>query len=583
MSKSTNKRRDLLRLLAGVIIVIMLNVLSSFLFTRFDLTAEKRYTLSEGTRRMLEDLDDVVYFKVYLDADFPQGAGDLKHLRDEVRIMLDEFRAYAGDNVQYEFIDPSDNKDRKQREALYNQLEKKGLRFINPRLTADEGGGVTRQKFFPGALAIYRTQETPIQLYFTPTDQVIPTDVNKAVEKLEYELTNAIRKLQMNRKQKVAFIQGHGELDSLYTADFAKALREYYTVSYQQIGGQLNALRDTIQKADQIRNKYDAIIFARPLERIDEKDKFIIDQFIMYGGKVLWLLEPMEINYDSLAQRGSTMGLNDSTDVDDLLFRYGARVNNDLVLDMQCQYIPINMAPPGAQPQIEPRNWVYWPLVQPTDKHPIVKGLDLLKFNYAGTVDTLETKAGIRKTILLRSSKYSRIVKSPARIDLRTAFMQVNERMFDKSGLPMAVLLEGNFESAFKNRIPPKIASSREIGFKEKSKETAMIIFGDGEIVANNYRNGIMESMGYDRLSEYTFANKELLLNCMNYLCDDEGMMSLRSRELSMRLLDKKKVAASRLNLQLFNNLLPVGIIIFFGIIAFYVRRRKYGRKTTAA
>lgn len=583
MARKSNKTRDIFRLLAGVLVVVLLNVLSSFVFTRFDLTAEKRFTLSEGTRAMLKDLDDVVYFKIYLEADFPQGAGDLKHLRDEVRIMLEEFRAYAGDNIQYEFIDPSANTDRKQREALYKQLTEKGIRYINPQLSEGEGGGVTRQLFFPGAVAVYRTHETPVQFFYTGTERVVPAEVNRAVEKLEYELTNAVRKLLMSRKPKIAILQGHDEIDTLHSADLARTLREYYTVQYVTLNGQLNVLRDTVQKADQLRNVFDALIVNRPKNQVEEKDKFIIDQFVMYGGKVLWLLDPLEINLDSLMMRGATMGLNDSADVDDLLFRYGARVNSDVVLDMQSQYIGISTGQQGGVPRIEPRPWVYWPLVQPTEKHPIVKGLDLIKFGYSGTVDTLETQSKIKKTILLRSSKASRAIKSPVRIDLRTAYMPLDERTFNRSGLPMAVLLEGEFESAFRGRIPQRIMASKEIGFRERSRQTKMIVVGCGEVAVNNIRSGIQEEMGYDRISGYTFANKDFILNCMNYLCDDEGLMSLRSRELSMRLLDKKKIAGSRLSLQLYNNVLPVSVIIVFGIIAFLLRRRRYGRRTKAA
>lgn len=581
VKKNSNKQRDIIRLVLSIAAVILLNVLASFFFTRFDLTAEKRFTLADPTKNMLDSLDDVVYFKIYLDADFPQGGGELKRLRDESRIMLEEFRARAGDNIQYEFIDPFDNPSKKEREKFKKQLQEKGLKTILPALQGDGETGVTRQEFMPAGLVIYHGREIPIQLFYMNGDRVEVSEINRAIEKLEYEFSNAIRKLKKKRKPNIAILQGHGELDSLHTADYARTLREYYNVEYVTINGKLNAFRDTVQKADQFRRKYDVLVVPRPLKEIGPKDKFIIDQFIMYGGNVMWLLEPLDINMDSLAMLGRTLGLNDSVNVDDLLFKYGARVNNDVVLDLQHQYLTLNMAPVGSPPQFKQFPWPYWPLVQTQQDHPIVNGLDLIKFNYVGTIDTLETEPGIKKRIILRSSKYSRLLKAPVRIDLRQAFTKYNEQMFDKAYLPVGVLLEGTFESAYKDRIPPDIAGSKEVGFRAKSPFTRQLIFADGDIVNNNIRNGIIEDMGYDRASGYRFANKELLLNSMNYLCEDASLIGVRSRQLAIRVLDKKRIRQSRLKWQLYNNLLPIGIISAFGLLAWWLRKRKYGRKVS--
>ncbi len=579
MKKNSNKQRDIIRLVLSIAAVLLLNVLASFFFTRFDLTAEKRFTLSGPTKVMLDSLDDVVYFKIYLDADFPQGGGELKRLRDESRIMLEEFRSRAGDNIQYEFVDPFESKVKKDRDAFRDQLKKKGLKSITPQLQADGEGSVTRQEFFPAGLAIYHGREVPIQLFYMNDDRVDVPEVNRSIERLEYEFSNAIRKLKQKRKPNIAILQGHGELDSLHTSDYARTLREYYNVEYVSINGKLNALRDTVQKADQFRRKFDVLVIPRPVKEIPPNDKFVIDQFLMYGGSILWLLEPLDINMDSLNINGRTLGLNDSVNVDDLLFKYGARVNSDVVLDLQHQYITMNMAPAGTTPQFKQFPWPYWPMIQSQQDHPIVNGLDLIKFNYAGTIDTLETEPGISKRVILRSSKYARVLKSPVRIDLRQAFTQYNEQMFDRQYLPMAVLLEGSFESAYKGRIPLDIEASKEIGFKDKSPFTRQLIFADGDIVSNNIRNGIIEEMGYDRATGYRFANKELLLNSMNYLCEDATLIGVRSRQLSTRVLDIKRIRQSRLKWQLYNNLLPIGIITVFGLLAYWLRKRRYGRK----
>lgn len=587
--KRSNKSLDIFRLLIGITIVVLVNVLSSFLFTRFDLTSEKRYTLSEPTRELLRKLDEVVYFKVYMGNDYPQGAGDLKHLRDETRIMLQEFRAFAGDNIQFEFIDPSENSSTKEREKLYQQLVDKGLKPISPKLTADEGS-ITRQVFFPAAEATSPGKHVAVQLFYMNGEQLNPVDVNAAVEKLEYELTNAIRKLMMTRKPKVAFIQGHNEADSVHTADFANALREYYDVSYVTINGSLRALLDTFQRADQLHNRYDVIIINRPDTRhpIPDADKYFIDQHLMYGGKVLWMIDPLYFNRDSLMMKGNTIALNDSTNVDDLFFKYGARVNSDLVLDQNHDGIILNVASPGTPPKLQAFPWLFWPMIQPTqsNSHPIVNGLDFIRMGYTATIDTFALPTTVKKTVLLHTSKGSRIIKLPHTIDLRAAYAPQDDRIFEGTpgNLPVAVLLEGTFESVYRNHLPMALTQSKEIGFLEVSrKPSKMIIIANGDVVATNgFRNGVMEPMGYDPATGITYANKDLMLNCVNYLCEDENLMVVRSRVLKTRQLDKKRITSSRLKWQLYNNLLPIGLISLFGFAAYWLRKRKFGRKKDA-
>lgn len=583
MKKRNNRKSDLLNLVLGVGIIVLLNVASQFAFARFDLTAEKRYTLDAGTRTMLEELKDVVYVQVYLDGDFPQGAGGFKRLRDETRILLDEFRAWGGDNIEFEFIDPNESADAKQRQALAAQLGERGLREFTVQVPAEDGSSSTI-KIFPGALVTYNDRKTAVNLLSTRRGATSDEQVNNSVQELEYEFSNAIRKLQSNRRPRVAFLQGHGELDSIYVADFVASLVEYYDVEFVTLNNRLGALRDTMQKADQIRNKYDAVVIARPDTAYSDKEQFILDQFVMYGGRVLWMVDPVYTDLDSLALTGNTYGLPNRLGLEDLLFRYGARLNTDLVQDLYCTPIAINVAPPGTQPRLERRPWLFYPMLRPESQHPIVRNLDAIRTTFISTVDTVETTAQIKKTILLTSSKESRTVNTPTRISLAMTRFEIDRRMLNKPLLPVAVLLEGQFDSYFKSKfLPDELKNSPLIGFKNQGRETRMIVIGDGEIAANDVRQGQVLPLGYDRNSPQNgalFANKEFLLNCMNYLLDGKELLSLRSREVKLRLLDRESIKLHRKKWQFINVVVPVLLVALFGALRMILRKRRYGRRS---
>ncbi|MFN8714429.1 MAG: gliding motility-associated ABC transporter substrate-binding protein GldG [Bacteroidota bacterium] len=586
MKKKNNRKSDLLNLLLGLGIIVLLNTASNYLFARFDLTAEKRYTLDEGTRNMLGNLKDVVFVQVYLEGDFPQGYGGFKRLRDETRILLDEFRVWGGDNIEYEFIDPNENPDPAQRQKLAEQLMERGLLPFEVKSNNDDGSS-SSLKLFPGAVVTYNSKKTVINLLSTRRGASEDVQLNNSVQELEYEFSNAIRKLQTNMRQRVAILQGHGELDSIYIADFTGALSEYYDLEFVTINDQLRALRDTMQQADQIRNKYAALIVARPDTAISDREQFIIDQFIMYGGRVLWMVDPVYTDLDSLAITGNTYGLPNQLGIEDLLFRYGARLNTDLVQDRYCTPIALNTAPPGSQPRIERRDWLFFPMIRPESNHPIVRNLDAIRTTFLSTVDTVETTSPVKKTILLTTSKESRVLNTPTRISLAMTRFQIDRRMLNKPNLPVAVLLEGKFDSYFKSKfLPEEFKNSPIIGFKDESKETRMIIIGDGEIAANDVRQGQALPLGFDRnmpQNSTLYANKEFLLNCMNYLLDGKELLSLRSREVKLRLLDRDSIRVHREKWQYINVAVPVLVVIAFGVLRMFLRRRRYaGQKPSA-
>lgn len=558
-----NKKRDILSLVLAVIILVLLNFVGSYVFHRFDLTSEKRYTLSDATKKLLGELNDVVYVKVYLEGEFPSG---FKRLRDETREMLDEFRVYSNDNIEYEFINPNENPDKKQREEVYRQLFKKGLQPTN--LEVKEESGISQQIIFPGAIVSHKGREMAWQLLKTNMGQSPEAQLNNSVQALEYEFASCIRNLSTAIRPQIGIIEGHGELDTLTLKDIRDALSEFYYVRQVKLNEQLKAL-DGIK----------AIIIAKPDTTFSEKDKFIIDQYVMKGGKVLWALDPLNTSMDSLRKLSRTVAIPQELKLDDQLFKYGVRLNPNIILDMQSSAIPVNKSFVGQQPRFELMPWVFSPLLLPKSSHPIVKNLDVIKVEYASTIDTIDVK-GIQKTILLHTSKYSKTLNAPVRIDLRMVNMTPDENQFKDSYQPVAVLLEGEFESVYKNRVPPQIAADSAIAFKDKGVATKMIVISDGDIIRNEVQYSANKAfpLGYDIYTKQTYGNKNFILNCMNYLCDDSGLISVRARELTLRLLDKKKMKNERLKWQVINTALPLLAILVFGIIYSLIRKRKYAR-----
>jgi ABC-2 type transport system permease protein len=579
MEKMKNKRRNLKRssliqMLAGVVIIILVNIIGSFVFTRFDLTSEKRYSLSPATKELLKEIDDIVYFRVYLEGDFPAG---FKRLRNATKEMLDEFRAYNKD-IQYEFINPSKSENEKERNDTYQLLTEKGLQPTDLQVSTKEGR--EQQIIFPGLIANYKSNEVAVELLNSQIG-VSPEEVlNNSIQALEFRLASAIRDLTVINKPSVAFIRGHGELENRDIYDIGQALSKQYTVGVVAIGGQLSSLtkRDSVSEdKTRIINKYDAIIIAKPDSAFSEKDKFIIDQYIMRGGKVLWLIDPVFATMDSLQNATTTIGLAMDLNLDDMLFKYGVRINPNLIMDLNALPIPLRTGQVGNQPKIDFFPWYYFPVITPAENHPIVKNLNAIKTEFVSSIDTIRVP-DVKKTILLKTSSYSRTVNTPALITLAILEQDPDERAYTGPPQTVAVLLEGEFKSDFENRIPPEIQNNRDIGFIPKSKPTMMVVVSDGDVIRNqlHFSKGYPLPLGYDQFSGQTFGNKDFILNALDYMLDESGLISIRSRELKLRLLDMTRVNNNKFFWQAFNIIFPVMLVLIFGFIQNYLRKRKY-------
>ena len=546
-------------LLSGIL--ILGNVISSFVFTRFDLTSDKRFTISETSKKLVANLKDVVYIKVYLEGDFSPGFSKLKQ---GTREFLDEIRQYSNGNIEFEFIDPSANPDEKERNNLYAQLYQKGIQPTTLEERTNEG--VKRTYIFPGAIISYANVEMSVQLLKSQLGVQPEQMLNNSIQNLEFEFCNAISKATNPMQPSIAFIEGHGELDTAEVADLANALKASYTLKRVTINGQLGVLKD-----------YQAVVIAKPDSAFNEKDKFIIDQYVMHGGKVIWLLDPMVASMDSLKQRGEMMALARDLKLDDMLFRYGVRINYDLVQDLLSSLIPVVTGMVGNQPKQQFLPWYYFPVMTPVSKHPIVNNLNSIKGEFVSSIDPINAP-GVKSTVLLTTSRYSRILPAPVRVSLGIMQYKPDPKQFPQHDVPVAVLLEGDFTSLYKNRIPPAIADDKTIGFKESSMNGKMVVISDGDIIRNDLQRGQPIALGYDKYTNTTYGNKSFMLNIVDYLCDDAGLMSVRNKEFRLRLIDPSVLDADTKPLQLLNVGIPLIMIIVFGIVKFYLRKRRFAK-----
>ncbi|MDR0970012.1 MAG: gliding motility-associated ABC transporter substrate-binding protein GldG [Lentimicrobiaceae bacterium] len=573
------KRTQLINFATIVMLIVIANVIGSYVFTRFDLTSEKRYTLSKTTKDILKGLEDHVFFRVYLEND---TRSDFKKLRREIKEMLDEFRAYSK-FIDYEFLNPNESSDAVERSEVQRVLMEHGLRPT--QIVYETNKGRQEQVLFTGALINYRDKELPIDFLENDLKSQLGSDaelaINNSIQNLEFRITEAVKKISTNRRPSIAFIEGHGELNSNQVYDFTRSLQQSYTVERIEIGGKISALTrrsEPDQKGNfKILLNYDAIIIAKPTEMFDEKDKFIIDQYIMRGGKVLWLIDPVLADMDSLASTEATVAIDYKLNLDDQLFKYGVRLNKNLVLDMNSAYIPAVSGQVGGQTQIEFFPWYYFPLLSPATNHPMVRNIDFVKSEFVSSIDSTHTD-NIKKIPLLKTSDRSKVSNIPVYISISLLQQKPNPSMFPEKGRNIAYLLSGSFESLFANRITYDIIGSEEIGFLNESIPTSMIVVADGDIARNQFHvpKGYPLPLGFDQYTRLTYGNKDFLMNAVSYLIEGEGMINIRSRELKIRLLDRVKVENSRLAWQIINTIVPFAIVILFGFILAFLRKRHF-------
>lgn len=571
MQKKFNiKRENIQQLIIPLIMIIAFNTIGVYFFKRIDLTQEKRYSISSSTKNIIKKTDDIVYIKVYLDGDLP---ANFKRLRNAVRELLDEFRAYNTD-IQYEFINPSADEDKRKRFKVYRQLASEGLAYYN--VPVENKDGFAQKTIFPSAMITYRDKSLPINLM--QSSRTVPTeaDLNNSIQRVELNFISAIRKITARRPAIVAFAQGHGELNTLDLGDISYELGNTYNVGLIDIGNKLNALssrKEIDSNKFSVSNNIDLLVIAKPDSAFDDKSKFIIDQFIMHGGKVIWLVDGANASMDSLRVNTSTIGLRNELDLNEMLYRYGIRLNSNLILNRNALEIGT------AEGKL--RTWDFFPLLLPVAGSPITENLNSVKTQFVSSLDTVGPPT-IRKTILLRTDKKSRIMPTPAIIDVvDIIYRSPNLFLYNAPEQNIAVLLEGEFNSYFVNKlIDPRIANDPSFGILYKSSPTSQMVISGGDLI----RNQVIESsngptplpLGYDRFTQRYFDNKKFVLNSINYMLGDKDLIVLRNKDFKIRLLNKELINESKLKFQLINTILPVLLIVVLGIILFIVKKRKY-------
>lgn len=583
---TSNKRKDIVGFLIALLVIILINFIGTKLFHRFDLTTEKRYSLSQQTIDLISQLQDDVFVSVYLKGDFPAS---FKRLQNETKEMLDEFQAYSGGKIKFDFINPSENPDIKERDRVYKNLYKKGLRPTDLNIKDDDG--VSKKVVWPGAIMAYQEQEVAIQLLKSQVGAPPEIVLNQSIESLEYELAFALKKLTTPFIQRIAFIEGHGELNKFETADMVGSLREFYDVERVSLNGNINSLaeRRYIGKDSavaRISNFFDAIVIAKPDSIFNEKDKFIIDQYLMNGGKIVWLIDQVEVSMDSLQRsssgnsRNTTLAMPKQLNLDDQLFQYGVRINNDLIQDLRAAPIPVVSGQYGTQVRTEFFPWLYFPLLFSKNDHPINKNMDVVKAEFASSID-LVGGSELKKSVILSTSKKTKTVKAPTRVSLNMLGFEPNEDQFNKESVPIGVLVEGEFESIYKNRLTPNILNSKQIQFKARSPKTQQLFFSDGDLIRNEYNENSNEFMalGYDRYTRQMYGNKDFMLQAINFLVDESGLILSKSKSFKIRLLDNEYIDRKRLLIQTLNTAIPIALVMLFGTLLFIIRKRKFAVK----
>jgi ABC-2 type transport system permease protein len=556
-----------IKLALSLISVVLSACLLSSFFYRIDLTSEKRYTLSDFSKKSLHNLKDVVVVKVYLDGDLNIP---FRKMQQRLKETLDEFRVYAGDNLEYEFINPFAGEDARVKENMMNELYEKGLRPTNI-LAKDKEGGTSEKLVFPGALISFRGTEIPVNLLKNNPRVAADVNINNSIQSFEFEFMRVISSLAVDTTEKIAFLEGHGEYNEYQVGDITRELGWYFQVDRGRIGGKPGVL-----------DQYKAVILAGPTAAFNERDKFVLDQYIMQGGKVLWFIDMVNASLDSISDGEPMVALIRTLNIEDLLFRYGVRINPVLVQDVQCNMIPVNVALAGNTPEFKPAPWLYAPLLTAPYPHPVTRNLNMIKTEFAGSIDTLAARKNIRKTVLLRSSDFSKQVTVPVMISLEEVRLTPQQQEFTDRFLPIAVMLEGSFESAFRSRSVSSLFPDTMVSVKEHGRTTSMLVVADADVIRNDVSltpKGILISpLGLDRFTKQTFGNKELVVNTIQYMTGHEGLINLRSRELTLRLLDKSKIKEYRSKWVLINMLCPPLVVILGGILYSWFRKRKFSR-----
>ena len=551
------------KILVTIGIIVLLNVAGHFVFKRFDLTADKRYTLSQTSLDIVVEVKEPLYIDVFLEGDFP---GEFKKLQTETQQLLEEFKS-QNSNIIFQFVNPLEDEEAKDK-TLQSFMER-GMTPVN--VTVNDKGQQTQEMVFPWAIASSGNRSVKVPLLKNMMGASTAEKVVSSVQHLEYAFANAINTVSKIKQKKVAVIQGNGELQDVLMADFIKSVKDNYYIGPFTLD---SVAKSPVESLKYLK-KYDLAIIAKPTEAFSDEEKQVLDQFVINGGKTIWLVDQVNMEMDSLYNlSGSNLAFPRDLNLNDMFFKYGIRIRPDLIFDLQNTPIALATGGEGSATQYTQYPWFYSPLIYPALKNPIVSNLDGIKFQFANPIEPLNN--AIQKTVLLQSSQYSKLVGTPAEINLKTVSERPNQKDFVNTGnYPVAVLLEGQFHSVYENRVLP----FKDATFKTSAKNSKMIVISDGDVIRNQLDKNLQPmELGYDKWTNNLYANKEFMMNCVNYLLDDNGLINIRSKEVNLPILDKEKVYASYKQSQVITVAVPIVILLLFGVVFTILRKRKYSK-----
>lgn len=562
MVMKENKSKALKQLGIVFLAIIVINLISNFFFKRFDLTQDKRYTLSETTLNIIESVDSPLYIEVYLEGNFPP---EFKRLQNETKQLLEEFTAYNS-NIIFNFKNPIEKEET--RVEKMKEFYAKGMQPLS--ITVEDKGKQSQEVVFPWAQATYGDKFTKVALLKNLMGASTEQKVISSVQHLEFGFAEAINKISKEKQKKIAVIKGNGELIEPFMADFLRTVKESYYIGPFTLDSVAKQPTQTLEAL----KKYDLAVIAKPTEAFTEEEKQVLDQFIMNGGKTLWLVDAVSADMDSLYnETGTILAAQRELNLTDMFFKYGIRINPLLVKDEYATPIKLATGNRGSETQMQEYRWKFSPFVYPTSTHPIVKNMEGIKFEFTSPIEIL--KNDIKKTVLLSSSEYSKTVGTPSPISLDMVTEETTEEEYLGKGLlPVAVLMEGKFNSMYQNRVLP----FKDNSFLATGKDNKMIVISDGDVIKNQLDKGVPLELGFDKWTNQLYGNKEFLMNCVNYLLDDNGLINIRSKDVDLPLLNKEEVYKNYTTAQMVTVGLPIVVLAIFGFLFTFLRKRKYSR-----
>lgn len=543
-------------------VLVGINIAGHFAFKRFDLTADKRYTLSETSLQIVDEVKEPLYIDIFLKGNFP---GEFKKLQTETQQLLEEFKA-ENSNIIFQFVNPLDEEEN--RDEIIQSFLERGLTPVN--VTVNEKGQQTQEVVFPWAIATCGDKSVKVPLLKNMMGASTAEKVISSVQHLEYAFANAINTVSKEKQKRIAIIKGNGELHDIHIADFVKSVRDNYYIGTFTLDSVAKQPNESLKYL----KKYDLAVIAKPTEIFTDAEKQVLDQFVVNGGKTLWLMDYVSMEMDSLMQTGENLAFPRDLNLNDMFFKYGIRIKPELIKDIMATPIALATGQQGSATQYTQFPWFYSPAVYSESSNPIVSNLDVIKFEFANPIEPL--KNDIKKTVLLTSSKYSKTIGTPAEINLNMVEDRPEQKEFTTGGnYPVAVLLEGKFHSVYENRV----LAFKDNTFKPIGKDNKMIVISDGDIIKNQLdKNYQPLELGYDKWTNNLYANKEFLMNCVNYLLEDNGLINIRSKEVNLPMLDKEKVVQNYTYSQIITVGLPLVVLLLFGVVFTFLRKKKYSK-----